>query len=207
MADKDKKPPVKRLGGLNSGPAASRLGVKAIFGMSAYWSPLRCNPAADPSLHAACSLPAGGLRTGDGAGPSSTTGAGAAAAGARKVGCHCCLLPPRRPCLPAALRLACLRATHSRLLWLCTAGVGALRVVRQCPAAVVERACLAFAGACRLTHSSCRPLQMRFMPTNFARPKQRAESTSEGAPSGSVSVQKKLTQWLLQIDSGHKSLV
>lgn len=34
-------------------------------------------------------------------------------------------------------------------------------------------------------------MQMRFMPTNFARPKARADSTSEGAPSTSVSVASK----------------
>lgn len=32
---------------------------------------------------------------------------------------------------------------------------------------------------------------MRFMPTNFARPKARADSTSEGAPTASVSTASK----------------
>lgn len=89
--DKDKKPAAKRLGGLGTG-AAGRLGERpaSTHGMS---EACGSGVAPGPTSHDACwpfGAPAGSLRSGDGAGPSSApapsaTAAGAAASNARKV--------------------------------------------------------------------------------------------------------------------------
>lgn len=95
----EKKPVAKRLGGLNSGPGAGRLGecyggsCASIFNARI----LRRPPPCPPHPHDVHAASAGSLRSGDGAGPSTgAAGAGATAGGARKVRC-CCLPPlPRR---------------------------------------------------------------------------------------------------------------
>ena len=110
MADQDKKPAAtKRLGGLNSGPGAGRLGEQhgCHTILTSGLAPTTL-PAASHIMHAALPAPAGNLRTGDGAGPSTAAAASGAAAstaagGARKVGGP---PPPAAACRRRRCRLA-----------------------------------------------------------------------------------------------------
>lgn len=103
----DEKKPIKRLGGLNSGPGAGRLGEQIIVIAQLQAAPL---VAARPESAACCLAGfAGGLRGADGAAPSSAAATasvgGAAAAGGRKVGAAAatlaatCIELSNHPCL------------------------------------------------------------------------------------------------------------